>query len=402
VLIGRRILLIISGGIAAYKSLDLIRRMRERGAEVRCVLTRGGAEFITPLAVSALSGNPVYQELFSLTEENEMGHIELARWPDMVAVAPASADIMARMAQGRADDLATAVLLATNEPVLLAPAMNAAMWDSPATQHNIATLEGRGCLRVGPGTGDLACGEVGEGRMAEVADIVACVDDWFGANGPLTGRRALVTSGPTFEPIDPVRYIANRSSGRQGHAIARALARLGAEVDLISGPVALPDPPGLRVTHVETAQQMLDAAQSCLPVDVAVCAAAVADWRVENALGEKLKKTDGLPPSLSLTPNPDILADLSRRSNHRPALVVGFAAETSDLRTHAQAKLAAKGCDWIAANDVSEGSGTFGGDSNAILLLTRDGTEECWPRMTKDEVGERLAERIAAHLREAS
>jgi phosphopantothenoylcysteine decarboxylase/phosphopantothenate--cysteine ligase len=398
VLEGKRILLVIAGGIAAYKSLDLIRRLRERGASVRCILTKGGAEFVTPLAVAALSEEKVYQHLFSLTDENEMGHIRLSREADLVLVAPATADIMARMAAGICDDLATTALLATDKPVMVAPSMNVMMWGHLATQANLATLEKRGVLRVGPGSGDLACGEVGSGRLAEVMDIVRAVESFFDASAgprPLSGRRAIVTSGPTWEAIDPVRYIANRSSGKQGHAIAAALAKLGAETVLVSGPSREPDPQGVRVIHIESAREMRDACFTALPADIAVCAAAVADWRPAEAAGQKMKKNGDAPAPLALTENPDILASLSQAENRRPRLVVGFAAETENVVAYAQAKRARKGCDWILANDVAPGTGTFGGASNTIHLITAE-TVEDWPTMSKEAVAGRLAERIAA------
>jgi phosphopantothenoylcysteine decarboxylase/phosphopantothenate--cysteine ligase len=397
VLHGKRILLIISGGIAAYKSLDLIRRLRARGAAVRCILTEGGAQFVTPLSVAALSEDTVYRELFSLTTEAEMGHIRLSREADLLLVAPASANLMAKMAHGRADDLATTTLLATDKPVMIAPAMNVRMWQHAATQANLATLRERSVTVIGPNDGDMACGEFGPGRMAEPEEIVDVVTRWFGDASPLAGRRALVTSGPTHEPIDPVRYIANRSSGRQGHAIAASLARHGAETTLVSGPTNLADPAGVRVVHIETARDMLAACQAALPVDVAVCAAAVADWRVDRAAEQKLKKDASCLPALSLAENPDILATLSATGNARPALVVGFAAETENIAANAQAKRQRKGCDWILANDVSPATGTFGGGENTIHLVTADGAED-WPRMSKDDVAEQLAERIAAYF----
>jgi phosphopantothenoylcysteine decarboxylase/phosphopantothenate--cysteine ligase len=396
-LAGKRILLVISGGIAAYKSLDLIRRLRERGARVRAILTRGGAEFVTPLSVAALTGDKVYQDLFSLTDESEMGHIRLSREADIVLVAPASADILAKMAQGRADDLATTALLATDKPVMVAPAMNVEMWGHAATQANIATLEARGIHRIGPNPGDLACGETGFGRMAEPAEIIAAIENFFATGAPLAGRRALVTSGPTFEPIDPVRFLGNRSSGRQGHAIAAALARRGAATVLVSGPTAEPDPAGVEIRRVETAQQMLAAAESVLPVDVAVCAAAVADWRPRDPRNAKIKKGDDTAPTIALIENPDILATLSADGKQRPRLVIGFAAETEDLIANAQAKRAQKGCDWIVANDVSPETGTFGGSDNTVHLITADAVDS-WPAMSKDDVAERLADRIAARL----
>jgi phosphopantothenoylcysteine decarboxylase/phosphopantothenate--cysteine ligase len=400
VLTGKRILLIVSGGIAAYKSLELIRRLRENGAAVRCVLTKAGSRFVTPLSLSALSEDKVYGELFSLTDEAEMGHIQLSRAADLLVVAPATADILARMAAGRADDLASTVLLATDKPVLVAPAMNLRMWEHPATRANMVLLAERGILTVGPNEGEMACGEYGLGRMAEPAEILAAIEAYFGAEAPLSGCRALVTSGPTLEAIDPVRYLANRSSGRQGHAIALALARLGAETTLVSGPTRLDDPPGVRVVAVESAEQMLTACQAALPVEVAVCAAAVSDWRVKTQSRQKLKKNGGAPPKIELAVNPDILASLSAAGNQRPRLVVGFAAETDKVVAHAKAKLKAKGCDWILANDVSPGTGTFGGADNVVHLIDGSGVED-WPRMSKQEVAERLARRIAAALNAA-
>jgi phosphopantothenoylcysteine decarboxylase/phosphopantothenate--cysteine ligase len=397
VLHGKRILLIISGGIAAYKSLDLIRRLRARGAAVRCILTEGGAQFVTPLSVAALSEDTVYRDLFSLTTEAEMGHIRLSRDADLVVVAPATADLLAKMAHGRADDLASTTLLATDKAVLAAPAMNVRMWQHAATQANLATLQARGVRFIGPNDGDMACGEYGPGRMAEPEEIVAAIVRWFDDSAPLAGRRALVTSGPTHEPIDPVRFIANRSSGRQGHAIAAALARRGAATTLVSGPTGLADPAGVTVIHIETARDMLAACQAALPADVAICAAAVADWRVDRAAEQKLKKGDGGLPSLTLAENPDILATLSAAGNARPALVIGFAAETENIVVHARTKLARKGCDWILANDVSPASGTFGGVDNTIHLVSADADED-WPRMSKADVAERLADRIAGHF----
>jgi phosphopantothenoylcysteine decarboxylase/phosphopantothenate--cysteine ligase len=392
----KRILLIVSGGIAAVKVPDLIRRLRERGATVRCILSKAGEHFVTPLSLAALSGEKVYQDLFSLTDESEMGHIRLSREADILLVAPATADIMAKMATGQAGDLATTALLATDKPVMIAPSMNVMMWTHPATQANLVTLQNREVQVIGPGAGDLACGEVGDGRMAEVPDIIAALTRFFqkSANrGPLQGMRALVTSGPTHEPIDAVRYIANRSSGKQGHAIAAALAELGANVTVVSGPTHEPDPDGVRVIHVETAAQMLKACREALPAEIAVCAAAVADWGVQGLNGHKIKK-DGGPPALKLVENPDILATLSQPGPQRPALVVGFAAETDNLIENAQRKRSAKKCDWIVANDVSPGSGAFGGDSNTVHLVTADGVED-WPTLRKRAVAERLAERIA-------
>ncbi|WP_431861649.1 bifunctional phosphopantothenoylcysteine decarboxylase/phosphopantothenate--cysteine ligase CoaBC [Azospirillum sp.] len=409
ILAGKRVLLIIAGGIAAYKCLDLIRRLRERGCAVRAVLTRAGAQFVTPLSVQALTGDTVYQDLWSLTDESEMGHIQLSRAADLLVVAPATANILARMAAGMADDLATTALLATDKPILVAPAMNVRMWLNPATQANMALLRSRGVATVGPNDGEMACNEYGPGRMAEPMEIVDAIADHFAAREapkPLSGTRALVTSGPTHEPIDPVRYIANRSSGKQGHAIAAALARLGAEVTLVSGPTRLPDPPGCTVRHVESARDMLAACEAALPVDVAVFAAAVADWRVKDAAERKLKKDGGGPPTLELCENPDILATVSR-SAQRPALVVGFAAETGDVVAYAQAKRARKGCDWIVANDVSLGTQTFGGDANTVHLIraasnNQGDAVEDWPTMDKDAVADRLARTIADHLKGAA
>ncbi len=392
---GRRILLIISGGIAAYKSLDLIRRLRERGALVRCILTAGAQQFITPLSAAALSGEKAYTDLFSLTDESEMGHLRLAQESDLLLVAPASADLLAKMAGGLADDLASTALLASDKPILIAPAMNFRMWQHAATQDNLATLVRRGVKHVGPNSGPLAENESGMGRVAEPLEIVAAVENIFQASAALAGRRALVTSGPTHEPIDPVRYIANRSSGKQGHAIAAALARLGADCVLVSGPTEEADPPGVKVVRVSTAREMLAACEAALPVDVAVCAAAVADWRPE-ATPSKLKKKDTAPP-LKLVENPDILASLSRAGNRRPRLVIGFAAETENVIENAQAKRTKKGCDWILANDVSAESGVFGGDHNTIHLIDASGVED-WPALSKREVGERVAQRIAASL----
>src|SRR5229473_1212938 len=394
---GRRILLIISGGIAAYKSLDLIRRLRERGAGVRCIMTAAAQHFVTPLSVSSLSEDKVYGDLWSLTDESEMGHIRLSREADLVVVAPATADLIARMAAGMADDLAATTLLASDKPVLIAPAMNAQMWAHPATQANLATIAARGVLRVGPGAGELACGEVGFGRMAEPAEILAAITRFFVADQRLAGRRALVTSGPTREPIDPVRYLSNHSSGKQGHAIAAALAALGAETVLVSGPTREPVPAGVTLVAVETAEEMLAASEAALPVDVAVMAAAVSDWRVDAISTQKLKKDGKGAPALHLVENPDILARIAGRHNDRPALVIGFAAETENVVAHARAKLAKKGCDWILANDVSPGTGTFGGDRNTIHLVDGEGVED-WPLMTKREVAVRLAERIASQL----
>jgi phosphopantothenoylcysteine decarboxylase/phosphopantothenate--cysteine ligase len=398
-----RILLIIAGGIAAYKSLELIRRLRERGIGVRCILTAAGAQFVTPLAVASLSGERVFTDLFSLTDEAEMGHIRLSREADLVVVAPATADLIAKMAHALADDLASTALLATDKPVLLAPAMNPMMWSHPATRRNLAQVQVDGARLVGPNPGDMACGETGIGRMAEPEEILAVIEALLAADArALAGRRALVTSGPTIEAIDPVRFIANRSSGKQGHAIAAALARAGAAVTLVSGPVHEPDPTGVSVVRVESACEMLDACLAALPVDVAVCAAAVADWRVAKARREKIKKRPGQsPPTLTLEENPDILQALAR-AEARPRLVIGFAAETEDLTGNARRKLAAKGCDWIIANDVSREQGTFGGVLNSVQLI-RGGTEpEVWPRLAKAEVATRLVARIAAYFEEGA
>lgn len=394
-LAGKRILLIISGGIAAYKCLELIRRLKERGAAVRCVLTEAAEEFVTPLSVSALSEDKVYRALFSLTDEHEMGHIRLSREADLLVVAPATANILAKMAQGIADDLATTTLLATDKAVLVAPAMNVRMWEHAATRANIAALVARGVLRVGPVAGDMACGEYGEGRMAEPADVLAAIEGYFAHAAPLSGRRALITSGPTFEAIDPVRYIANRSSGKQGHAIAAALAALGADCVLVTGPTQEPNPPGVSLVRIESAREMLEACRAALPVDVAVCAAAVADWRPAEESLQKIKKNGGRAPTLKLTENPDILASLAQPGNSRPRLVVGFAAETEYVIVNATAKRAAKGCDWILANDVSAGTGTFGGTENAVHFVTATDVES-WPRMSKGDVAAQLAQRIAA------
>ena len=394
----RRVLLIVSGGIAAYKALELVRLMRARSIEVTAVLTSGGAQFVTPLALQALTENRVYTELFSLTDESEMGHIQLSRSADLVVVAPASASLLARMAGGHASDLASTLLLATDKPVLVAPAMNVRMWLHPATVANTALLRERGVAIVGPDEGPMACHEFGPGRLTEPPVILEAIETLLARTHALAGRHVLVTSGPTHEPIDPVRYIANRSSGKQGHAIAAALAAAGARVTLVSGPVTIADPPGVSVRRVETAEQMLAACLAALPADVAVCAAAVADWRVANAASQKIKKTPGgAAPSLAFEANPDILATLARMREGRPRLVVGFAAETEDVADNARAKLARKGCDWILANDVSKASGIMGGDENTVQLVTSAGIET-WPRLSKREVGIRLAERIAAAL----
>ena len=395
-LASKKILLIIGGGIAAYKSLDLIRRLQDQGATVTPVLTRAAEEFVTPLSVSALAGQKVYRDLFDLTDEAEMGHIQLSRSADLVVVAPATADLMAKMAGGLANDLASTLLMATDTPVLIAPAMNVRMWEHPATRRNQAQLLADGIRIVGPNAGSMACGEFGPGRMAEPAEIVAAIADGAG-DGPLKGRRILVTSGPTHEPIDPVRYIANRSSGAQGTAVASALIALGAEVVFVTGPAEVPPPSGTRVVRVETAQEMAQAVQAALPVDAGVFAAAVADWRVASASDRKLKKSkDGLPV-IQFAENPDILARVAQMTDGRPQLVVGFAAETNDVVANATAKRKRKGCDWIVANDVSSGTGIMGGTENAVVLITGNGAED-WPRMAKDNVAGRLAARIATAL----
>jgi phosphopantothenoylcysteine decarboxylase/phosphopantothenate--cysteine ligase len=398
-MIGKRVLLIISGGIAAYKALELIRLLRKQGSGVTCVLTDNGGQFVTPLSLQALSESKVYSDLFSLTDESEMGHIQLSRAADLVVVAPATANILAKMAAGLADDLASTVLLATDKPVLVAPAMNVRMWLHPATQANMATLARRGVLIVQPNEGPMACNEFGPGRLAEPPEILAAIEAVLTPSpGPLAGRHALVTSGPTHEPIDPVRYIANRSSGRQGHAIAAALAQLGARVTLVSGPVGVADPPGVTVRRIESAREMLDACQSALPADVAVFAAAVADWRVETASASKIKKQPGAEsPGLTLVPNPDILATIAAAGPARPRLVIGFAAETDDLMANAQGKLKRKNADWIVANDVSPATGIMGGAENAVHIISASGIET-WPRLAKDEVARRLANRIAGAL----
>ncbi len=392
----RRILLIIGGGIAAYKSLDLIRRLSERGARVTPVMTRAAGQFVTPLSISALAGRKVLSDLFDLTDEAEMGHIQLSRSADLIVVAPATADLMAKMAAGLADDLASTLLLATDTDVLLAPAMNVRMWQHPATRRNRAQLAQDGIGFVGPNDGDMACGEHGPGRMAEPLEIVAAIEAALG-RGPLNGKRVLVTSGPTHEPIDPVRYIANRSSGAQGTAIARALASLGAEVVFVTGPAEVAPPDGVEVVRIETAREMSDAVDAALPVDAGVFAAAVADWRVASASDRKLKKSRDGMPVLEFAENPDILRRVARMENGRPRLVVGFAAETEDVVENATAKRARKGCDWIVANDVSPATGIMGGTENAVVLITGQGAE-AWPRMGKDAVAMRLAERIAAEL----
>jgi phosphopantothenoylcysteine decarboxylase/phosphopantothenate--cysteine ligase len=412
---GSRILLVIGGGIAAYKALELIRRLRERGASVRVVMTAAAKQFVTPLSAAALSGDKVYDDLFSLTDEAEMGHIELSREADLVVVAPATANLLARMANGLADDLATTALLATDKKTLVAPAMNLRMWLHPATQRNVATLRGDGVVFVGPDDGDMACGEYGPGRMAEPLAIVAAIAialsgsttlvlpagvgraSAAGAKGALAGRHVLVTSGPTHEPIDPVRFIGNRSSGQQGRAIALAAAAAGARVTLVSGPVCIADPTGVETIHVETARDMFAAVEAALPADIFIAAAAVADWRAAHFGAQKIKKGAAGPPSLALIENPDILAAIGRKLDDRPKLVVGFAAETENLIDNARRKLRQKNCDLILANSVAEGSGTFGGSANIVHLVTETAVE-AWPKMSKREVGAHLIERLAAML----
>ena len=396
-LAGKNILLIISGGIAAYKSLDLIRRMRECGASVTPVMTQAASEFVTPLSVSALAGVQVYQDLFDLTAETDMGHIQLSRSADLIVVAPASADLMAKMANGLATDLASTLLLATDTPVLIAPAMNVRMWDHPATQRNLAQLIADGVHIVGPNPGGMACGEYGPGRMSEPMEIIDAIAAHF-APHPLEGHKVLVTSGPTHEPIDPVRYIANRSSGAQGTAIAAALRDLGADVRFVTGPADVPPPNGVHVIQVESAQDMFDAVKANLDVSCAIFAAAVADWRVENASGSKIKKQNGSLPELSLTENPDILAHVAQLgTDARPPLVIGFAAETDDVIENATDKLARKGCDWIVANDVSPETEIMGGSENQVILVTEQGADQ-WPRLSKGDVAAKLAGRIMEQI----
>ncbi len=400
---GKSVLLIIGGGIAAYKSLELIRRLAERGTGTRAILTGAGAQFVTPLSVSALSGEKVFQDLFSLTDESEMGHIELSRSTDLVVVAPATADLMAKVANGLANDLASTALLATDKRVLMAPAMNVRMWNHPATQRNLATLKASGVLFVGPNDGEMACGEFGAGRMAEPLEIVAAIEAALAtqATGPLSGMKALVTAGPTQEPLDPVRFLSNHSSGKQGYAIADALAGAGAETTLVSGPVELAPPRHTRLVKVTTAREMLAACEAELPVDIAVFTAAVADWRPDVQANQKIKKANGTPaPSIKLSANPDILATIAH-AKRRPSLVIGFAAETENVVGYAQDKRGRKGCDWIVANDVSPSTGVMGGDKNRVHLVTAKGVED-WPLMDKIDVGRRLAGRIADALKGAA
>ncbi len=396
----KRILLIISGGIAAYKSLDLIRRLRERGAHVTPVMTGSASQFVTPMAVSTLAGEAVHQELFDLTSEAEIGHIQLSRSADLVVVAPATANIMAKMAAGIADDLATTLLLATDTPVLVAPAMNVRMWDHPSTQRNLDVLRADGVRFVGPDEGDMACGEFGPGRFAEPLDIVARIEAHF-SSGPLSGKHILITSGPTHEPIDPVRYIANRSSGTQGSALASALIAQGAEVTFVTGPADAKRPVGAKVIEVQSAQDMMHAVEAALPVDAAIFAAAVADWRVASQSNSKIKKKNGDLPVLEFVENPDILATVSQMHKGRPELVIGFAAETDDVIANATAKRERKQCDWIVANDVSPETGIMGGDENLVTVISEHGAET-WPRMHKDQVAQKLVEKITSALKERS
>jgi len=395
----RSILLIIGGGIAAYKSLQLIRECARRGISSRVILTKAGAEFISPLSVSGLSGDKTFTDLFDLTDETEMGHIQLSRSVDLVVVAPATADLMAKAANGHANDLASTTLMATDKPVMMAPAMNVRMWEHAATQRNLATLKKDGIIIVGPDEGDMACGEYGPGRMAEPEAIADAIESHFAktTNGPLTGQKIVITAGPTHEPLDPVRYIANRSSGKQGYAIATALRNLGADVSLISGPTSITPPSGIEFVRVETARQMMAATQNALPAACLICCAAVADYRPEIETEHKIKKERGGLSAIPLAENPDILKTLSRHATLRPTLVVGFAAETDDILGHAEAKRERKGCDWIVANDVSPATGTMGGDRNTVTILSESGEEE-WPDLPKDEVARKLADKIAQNL----
>ena len=393
----KRILLIVSGGIAAVKCPDLIHRLSARNIATRCILTSSGAEFVTPLSLATFSGDKVYDELFCLTDESQMGHIELSRRADLILIVPATAHILARMASGLADDLATTVLLATDKPVMVAPAMNVQMWEHAATAHNLEILKQRGIMVIGPEEGEMACGEYGFGRMSEPEDIVNAIEKYFSQGNRLRNKRALVTSGPTIEAIDPARYIASRSSGKQGHAIANALAHLGAKTTLVSGPSNEPDPSGVSVVHVQSARDMLVACKDSLPTDIVVCAAAVSDWRTKKESQSKLKKNGVDQKVLELILNPDILATLSKLSKERPSLVVGFAAETEDVIAYATKKRMTKGCDWIVANDISTKTNTFGGENNTVNLITSDGVEN-WPKMTKTQVAEKLALRIADAL----
>jgi len=404
---GKRILVILGGGIAAYKLLDTIRGLRRKGAQTRVIMTRAAKQFVTPLSVASLSGEKVYDDMFDLTDETEIGHIQLSRDADVLLVAPATADLMAKMANGHCDDLATTCLLATDKPVLIAPAMNVRMWEHPATQTNLQTLKERGVTVIGPDEGEMACGEFGPGRLAEPDAIIAAFDDHFASSPvgivggdvlPLAGKRVMITAGPTYEPIDPVRYIANRSSGKQGYAIARAAVALGAHVSLVSGPVHVDVPDGVEVIPVETAREMMAAARAELPAEIGIFTAAVADWRTVTPADQKMKKTaKSKTPKLELTENPDILATISQLKKDRPQLVVGFAAETENVIENAKAKLKRKGCDWIVANDVSQGTGVMGGSRNTVHIVTEDG-EQAWPEMSKDEVARKLMAAIAAKV----
>ncbi|KLN60679.1 bifunctional phosphopantothenoylcysteine decarboxylase/phosphopantothenate synthase [Kiloniella spongiae] len=397
---GKSILLVITGGIAAYKSLELIRRLKERDVSVRAILTKSGSEFVTPLSVSALTGEKTFVDLFSLTDETEIGHIQLSRQSDLIVVVPASADFMAKMAQGRADDLASTVLLATDKDTLVAPAMNIRMWEHPATQENLKTLVSRGVKVIGPNEGSMACGEFGPGRMAEPAEILGAIEDYFSTSSekPLAGIKTLVTAGPTHEALDPVRYIANHSSGKQGYAIAQTMQQLGADVTLVSGPTQLSPPQGVNVIKITSAEEMLAACQNALPADIAICAAAVADWRIAEQSEQKIKKKNNEEaPTLNFVQNPDILAILSKPGPKRPGLVIGFAAETEQVTENAISKRERKGCDWILANDVSPETGTFGGDENTLFLIDKSGVDQ-WHKMTKDAAAKKLSKRIADHL----
>ena len=399
ILDGKKILLIIGGGIAAYKCLDLIRRLKERGVEIQAILTKGGAEFVTPLSVSSLTENKVYQDLFSLTDEAEMGHIRLSRENDLILVAPASADLMAKMATGITDNLATTTLLATNKPVMIAPTMNSQMWGNKATQHNLSVLKTRGILVIPPADGDLACGEVGTGRLAEVADMITGIEAFFlsSSDSSLLGRKITVTAGPTFEAIDPVRYIANHSSGKQGYAIANALRQMGADVTLISGPTNLKTPTGVNSINIRSAREMMNEVEKSLPSDALICVAAVADWYVKDVAKKKIKKQDGKIPTLNFAENPDILKTISNHKTKRPRLVIGFAAETHKVSEYAKNKLKNKGCDWIVANDIS--GDVMGGDNNQVYLIRAESMES-WPKMSKDHVAQKLALEIEDYFKE--
>ena len=399
VLNNKKLLLIIGGGIAAYKCLDLIRRLRDRGVDIQAILTKGGAEFVTPLSVSSLTENKVYQDLFSLTDEAEMGHIRLSRENDLILVAPATADLMAKMAAGISDNLATTTLLATNKPVMIAPTMNSQMWAHPATQHNLNVLKERGIQVIPPADGDLACGEVGTGRLADVEEMVSHIEAFFlsNRNSALKNKTIVVTAGPTHEPIDPVRYIANHSSGKQGYAIAQALRNLGANVTLISGPTNLTPPANISLINVKTARELMVETEKALPADVVICVAAVADWHVENQPAQKIKKQNGVLPTIQFAENPDILKTISNHDSKRPSLVIGFAAETEKVIEHAKKKLAKKGCDWIIANDIS--GDVMGGDHNQVHLITKS-SEVQWPNMEKIGVALRLADEIEKHFKD--